>query len=214
MAVLLNYNLTKASDILKNNVIIVSRFGISNGYDVVLAVPQMYSVNRTLHKNQAPYGSVGNIALTLHKQHLAQKFDEHLFMLATNYLLEIPVGTNAKFGAGWGFGFSWIYHNMSAIFDLEARIYSDLKSPSFASKGGYYYAFNEFIYAGIEYNWDFNSKGRVFLIKQPRHNLAIGPTLSFKIPQLKNSAIGIGFYGDPVDKISPWKLGSRLAIFF
>lgn len=223
ITVLVNYNLTEStSKNLKNSVAIVTRVGLGNRWDIAVATPQLYTYNNNGPVSGHPFGSVGNLGITFHKQHMAKQFGESAISVATNYIVNAPISkTASEYGIGWGAGATWQYHQMSAQFDITATIYTDSKNPAFASKGGYYYAFNNFLYAGVEYNWDYTSYKNKVYTGTGSNSLVIGPTISAKIPKLKNSALGIGIYFDLINqyenvnqKMQPWKFASRLAIFY
>lgn len=226
VAVLLNYNLTaNTNDAFRNNLIPAVRIGLGNRWDIAFAVPQMYMVKDGSPFRpgaNAPFGSVGNLGVTLHKQHMAKKFGESALSVATNYIFGIPVSaTPAGYNFGWGVGASWQYHQMSAHFDITATVYTDAKNPQFASKGGYFYALNNYLYTGIEYNWDYAPGKNPGYTGFGSHQLVLGPIISMKVPKLKNSALGFGAYYDVINhwenqtaKLQPWKFASRLSIFF
>lgn len=224
VAVLVNYNLTQAkNNNLKNVVAIVTRIGLGNGWDIAVATPQLYTISKTgAAVSGPPFGSVGNLGVTLHKQHIAKQFGESAVSVATNYIVNVPISkTASEYSIGWGVGATWQYHQMAAQVDITATIYTDSKNPAFASKGGYYYAFNDFIYAGVEYNWDYTHYKNSVYADNGSNSFVIGPTLSIKIPQLKNTALGIAAFYDLINKyealnqkMQPWKFASRLSIFY
>lgn len=223
IAVLVNYNLTQTdSKNLKNAVAIVTRIGLGNRWDIAVATPQLYTYNENGAVPGPPFGSVGSLGITLHKQHMAKQFGESALSVATNYIINAPISkTASEYGIGWGAGATWQYRQMAAQFDITATIYTDSKNPAFASKGGYYYAFNNFLYAGVEYNWDYTTYKNKVYTGTGSNSLAIGPTISAKIPKLKNSAFGMGIFYDLINqyeginqKMQPWKFSTRLAIFY
>lgn len=229
VGVLLNYNLTaNPNDVYKNMFIPGVRIGLGNRWDVALAVPQLYQLkDNTPFKPAAavPFGPVGNLGITLHKQHMAKKFGDSALSVATNYIFGIPVSaTPAGYNFGWGVGASWQYHQMSAHLDFTATVYTDAKNPQFAGKGGYFFAFNNYLYTGIEFNWDYMPGKNPGYQLLGFHQLMLGPIISVKVPKLKNSALGVGAYYDVINyyegksantnNIQPWKFASRLSIFF
>lgn len=225
VTVLLNYNLTaNTGDVFKNALAPVVRIGLGNRWDIALAVPQMYMLKDStpFRPDAAPFGAVGSLGVTLHKQHMAKKFGESALSVATNYIIGIPVSAvPAGYNFGWGVGASWQYHQMSAQFDITAAVYTDAKNPQFASKGGYFYAFNNYLYTGVEYNWDYTPGKNPGYMGFGSHQFVLGPIISVKVPKLKNTALGAGVYYDvinywenPTAKIQPWKFASRLSIFF
>lgn len=227
VTVLLNYNLNTNTNanIFRNNVVVVSRIGLGNRWDIAFAVPQMYQLGDNGALPASVFGSVGNLGVTLHKQHFAKKFSESALSIATNYIIGLPLSKNGgEYAFGWGVGITWQYRNMAAQADIEAKVYTDARNPDFAIKGGYYYALTSMIYTGVEFDWSYTAYAKgssVYTAAIGKNTLAIGPTISIKVPKLKNSAFGIGFYGDLFNdyealgqKSQAWKFASRLAIFY
>lgn len=239
-AIVLNYNFTQAynggNKIYRNNFVPVLRMGLGDKWDINIVVPQMYQVQKG-GKQGAMYGSTGVVELIIHKQHLAEQVGESTIMLASNWIITAP--TTAGMNGAWGFGFdlglTWLYDSMRFVFDFRANTNSQIanngafKNPSISVKAGYHYAFIDYLYAGLELNYDTTFYRTD--IKQPyssdgSHILYVGPMIGVKIPELKGFSWGIGFFWDCLNKyqhttaggnpnkVDSWRITSRVTAVF
>lgn len=222
LGVLLDYGLNRnaATGAISNEVTVRTRIGLGNRWDIAIAVPQLYTLSKNGEATK-PFGILGNMAIVLHKQHLAKQFGESALSIATNYIFNAPMNDVSPYGLGWGLGATWQYRNMKVDFDIDVKIFTNGANPYFATRGGYFYALNDYLYVGAEYNWDIKIRGAIHTAHQGFHTLTLGPTVSVKVPKLKNSAFGVGVYGYLINdyevagaKPESWKFASRLAIFY
>ena len=236
VSMILNYNFfstthTPGARVYRNVFAPVLRVGIGNQWDIVVQVPMTFTLQdgkRT--PNQAGIGSGvnGRTLVWFHKQHLAKKFENSSIMVATNYSLSIPTqqGMSGFWGFGFGVGLTWDYLSMRGVFDIQATANTNKSPLTLWIKAGYHYAFTNYVYAGLELNWDssiyrslyngYNSDGS--------HNVYLGPILSFKIPELNGSALGVGFFWDVANQYQDisqrpkwkeaWRLTSRITAMF
>ena len=236
VSMILNYNFFSTTPqsgarIYRNVFAPVLRVGIGNAWDIVVQVPMTFTLQdgkRTANQAGIGSGVNGRTIVWFHKQHLAKNFGDSSLMVATNYSLSIPTqsGMTGFWGFGFGVGLTWDYLSMRGVFDIQATANTGKQPLALWIKAGYHYAFNNYVYAGLELNWDsaiysslyngYNGSGS--------HNVYLGPILSFKIPELKNSAWGIGFFWDCVNQYQnpnaqvkwkeAWKLTSRISVMF
>ena len=135
-----------------------------------------------------------------HKQHLAKKFENSSIMVATNYSLSIPTssGMSGFWGFGFGVGLTWDYLSMRGVFDIQATANTKGASGNGVSpltlwiKAGYHYAFNNYVYAGLELNWDSSIYSSLYngYSGSGSHNVYLGPILSFKDSRAKWQCVG------------------------
>lgn len=239
VSMILNYNFFSTTHtgarVYRNVFAPVLRVGIGNAWDIVVQVPMTFTLQDGKRSTATPGSGVnGRTIVWFHKQHLAKNFGDSSLMVATNYSLSIP--TNSGMTGFWGFGFgvglTWDYLSMRGVFDIQATANTGRQPVALWIKAGYHYAFNNYVYAGLELNWDssiysslYNGYGNAN--GQPAygsHTVYLGPILSFKIPELKNSAWGVGFYWDVVNKYQDpsaqvkwkeaWRLTSRITAMF
>ena len=236
VSMILNYNFfsTKPDNgarIYRNVFAPVLRVGIGNQWDIVVQVPMTFTLQdgkRT--PNQAGIGSGvnGRTLVWFHKQHLAKKFENSSIMVATNYSLSIP--TNSGMTGFWGFGFgvglTWDYLSMRGVFDIQATASTNKAPLTLWIKAGYHYAFTNYVYAGLELNWDSSIYSSAYngYTGSGSHNVYLGPILSFKIPELNGSAWGVGFFWDVANQYQnaqqrpkwkeAWRLTSRITAMF
>ncbi len=242
VSMILNYNFfsTKPDNnarIYRSVFAPVLRVGIGNQWDIVVQVPMTFTLQggkRT--PNQAGIGSGvnGRTLVWFHKQHLAKKFENSSIMVATNYSLSIP--TNSGMTGFWGFGFgvglTWDYLSMRGVFDIQATANTKGANGNGVSpltlwiKAGYHYAFTNYVYAGLELNWDSSIYSSAYngYTGSGSHNVYLGPILSFKIPELNGSAWGVGFFWDCANQYQnatarpkwkeAWRLTSRITAMF
>lgn len=238
-AIVLNYNFTQAynggNKIYRNNFVPVLRMGLGDKWDINIVVPQMYQVQKG-GKQGAMYGSTGVVELIIHKQHLAEQVGESTIMLASNWIITAP--TTAGMNGAWGFGFdlglTWLYDSMRFVFDFRANTNSQtanngaFKNPSISVKAGYHYAFIDYLYAGLELNYDtifYRTASRTYNA-DGSHILYVGPMLGVKIPELKGASWGVGFFWDCLNryqhstpstnltKVDSWRITSRVTAVF
>lgn len=241
VAMVLNYNFfstTNAQGRAYRNVFApVLRVGIGNAWDIAVQVPMTFTIqNGKRNPNNNPVGSGvnGRTLVWFHKQHLAKKFENSSLMVATNYSLSIPTssGMNGFWGFGFGVGLTWDYLSMRGVFDIQATANTKGADNKGASpltlwiKAGYHYAFNNYVYAGLELNWDSSIYSSLYngYSGNGSHNVYLGPILSFKIPELNGSAWGVGFFWDVVNQYQnpqaqvkwkeAWRLTSRITASF
>lgn len=240
VAMVLNYNFfstTNAQGRTYRNVFApVLRVGIGNAWDIAVQVPMTFTIQDGKRNTTNPVGSGvnGRTLVWFHKQHLAKKFENSSLMVATNYSLSIPTssGMNGFWGFGFGVGLTWDYLSMRGVFDIQAT--ANTKGAD-ANKGaspltlwikaGYHYAFNNYVYAGLELNWDSSIYSSLYngYNGSGSHNVYLGPILSFKIPELNGSAWGVGFFWDVANQYQAtqkvkwkeaWRLTSRITASF
>lgn len=238
-ALVLNYNFTQAytaeGKIYRNNFVPVLRFGLGSKWDINILAPQMYQVKKS-GGNGRMFGATGILEMIIHKQHLAEQVGESRIMLASNYIITMP--TSGGMSGAWGFGFdlglTWLYDSMRFVFDFRANTNTQnasgvFKNPSISVKAGYHYAFIDYLYAGLELNYDTTFYRTD--IKQPyssdgSHILYVGPMIGVKIPELKGFAWGVGFFWDCLNKyqhttaggnpnkVDSWRVTSRITAVF
>ena len=232
VSMILNYNFfsTKqdnAARIYRNVFAPVLRVGIGNQWDIVVQVPMTFTIQ---DGKRTSNGVNGRTLVWFHKQHLAKTFENSSIMVATNYSLSIP--TNSGMTGFWGFGFgvglTWDYLSMRGVFDIQATANTDKSPLTLWIKAGYHYAFTNYVYAGLELNWDssiyrslYNGYGGNH---NGSHNVYLGPIVSVKIPELNGSAWGVGFFWDVANKYQDaaqrpkwkeaWRLTSRITAMF
>ena len=225
----LNYNFfstTNAQDRTYRNMFVpVLRVGVGKQWDISLQVPMNFTIQ---NGKRTTNGAVGRAILWAHKQHLAEKFGDSMLMVATNYSVSIPTssGMTGFWGFGFGVGLTWDYLSHRLIFDFNATANTDKNNPDLFIKAGYHYAFNDYLYTGLELNWDTVPYKNLYngYSKFGSHTLYIGPMLSVKIPELHNSAWGVGFFWDVVNQYQNstqkvkwkevWRLTSRITASF
>lgn len=237
VAMVLNYNFfstTNAQGRVYRNVFApVLRVGIGNAWDIAVQVPMTFTIQngkRNPKNNPAGSGVNGRTLVLFHKQHLAKKFENSSIMVATNYSVSIP--TNSGMSGFWGFGFgvglTWDYLSMRGVFDIQATASTDKAPLTLWIKAGYHYAFNNYVYAGLELNWDSSIYKSLYNGYDKgnggSHNVYLGPILSFKIPELNGSAWGVGFFWDVANQYQnaqqrpkskeAWRLTSRITASF
>lgn len=236
VSMILNYNFfTQKPDnnarIYRNVFAPVLRVGIGNQWDIVVQVPMTFTIqNGKRNPNNNPVGSGvnGRTLVWFHKQHLAKKFENSSIMVATNYSLSIP--TNSGMTGFWGFGFgvglTWDYLSMRGVFDIQATASTNKAPLTLWIKAGYHYAFTNYVYAGLELNWDSSIYSSLYngYTGSGSHNVYLGPILSFKIPELNGSAWGVGFFWDVANQYQnaqqrpkwkeAWRLTSRITAMF
>lgn len=217
MSVVLNYHLTHDNGkMFYNQFVPVLRAGLGEKWDFFATLPMQFQVKNG--KAGQNYGLLGRGIFYFHKQHFAESIGDSFLSVATNYTIDMPVnnGMTGKWGFGFGVGFSWSYQSNAFVFDVLATPYTD-KTARVWAKMGYSYAFTDIVYAGVELDYDYqqwnaNTNGS--------HNLYLGPTISFKVPMLKNSALGFGIFGDAIGKyqnkanMDSWRFSSRLTMIF
>ena len=151
-----------------------------------------------------------------------------MLMVATSYSVSIPTSSdmNGFWGFGFGVGLTWNYLSHRLIFDFNATANTGKNNPDLFIKAGYHYAFNDYLYTGLELNWDTVPYKNLYngYLKDGSHTLYIGPMLSVKIPELHNSAWGVGFFWDVVNQYQTpqaqvkwkeaWRLTSRITASF
>ncbi len=242
VSLILNYNFfstthTPGARVYRNVFAPVLRVGIGNQWDIVVQVPMTFTIQdgkRNPSGNNVGSGVNGRTLVWFHKQHLAKKFENSSIMVATNYSLSIP--TNSGMTGFWGFGFgvglTWDYLSMRGVFDIQATASTKGASGTGASpltlwiKAGYHYAFTNYVYAGLELNWDSSIYSSAYngYTGNGSHNVYLGPILSFKIPELNGSAWGVGFFWDVANQYQDtqqrpkwkeaWRLTSRITAMF
>ncbi len=227
---ILNYNYFQRSNAagrIHTNVFApVLRVGLGKQWDIVVQTPMRFVMQNHKRTAQSP-GFVGRTFVWFHKQHLVKQFEESTLMVATNYLLSIPTtnGMDAFWGVGFGVGLTWNYRSMRLAFDFQATAKSNKQPMEMFIKAGYHHAINDYFFAGIELNWDstiYNSAYNGYTGTGGSHNVFIGPMVSVKIPQLNNSAWGVAFFYDVVNKYQAqnvkskdaWKITSRITVAF
>lgn len=230
VSMILNYNFFSqkpdgATRIYRNVFAPVLRVGIGNQWDIVVQVPMTFTLQ---DGKRTSNGVNGRTLVWFHKQHLAKKFENSSIMVATNYSLSIP--TNSQMTGFWGFGFgvglTWDYLSMRGVFDIQATANTNKSPLTLWIKAGYHYAFTNYVYAGLELNWDSSIYSSLYngYTGSGSHNVYLGPILSFKIPELNGSAWGVGFFWDvanqyqnPNAKVKwkeAWRLTSRITAMF
>ena len=236
VSMILNYNFFSTTPqsgarIYRNVFAPVLRVGIGNAWDIVVQVPMTFTIQdgkRNPNGNPVGSGVNGRTLVWFHKQHLAKKFENSSIMVATNYSLSIPTqsGMSGFWGFGFGVGLTWDYLSMRGVFDIQATANTGKQPLALWIKAGYHYAFNNYVYAGLELNWDSSIYSSLYngYSGSGSHNVYLGPILSFKIPQLNGSAWGIGFFWDCVNQYQnpqaqvkwkeAWKLTSRITAMF
>ena len=236
VSMILNYNFfsTKqdnAARIYRNVFAPVLRVGIGNQWDIVVQVPMTFTIQdgkRNPNNSNVGSGVNGRTLVWFHKQHLAKTFENSSIMVATNYSLSIP--TNSGMTGFWGFGFgvglTWDYLSMRGVFDIQATANTDKSPLTLWIKAGYHYAFTNYVYAGLELNWDSSIYRSLYngYNDNGSHNVYLGPILSVKIPELNGSAWGVGFFWDVANKYQnaaqrpkwkeAWRLTSRITAMF
>ena len=240
VSMILNYNFfsTKqdnAARSYRNVFAPVLRVGIGNQWDIVVQVPMTFRIQDGKRSQNTPGSGVnGRTLVWFHKQHLAKTFENSSIMVATNYSLSIP--TNSGMTGFWGFGFgvglTWDYLSMRGVFDIQATANTKGDSGNGVSpltlwiKAGYHYAFTNYVYAGLELNWDSSIYSSLYngYSGNGSHNVYLGPIVSVKIPELNGSAWGVGFFWDVANKYQDatqrpkwkeaWRLTSRITAMF
>lgn len=238
VSMILNYNFFSTNPdngarIYRNVFAPVLRVGIGNQWDIVVQVPMTFTIQggkRNPNNNPAGSGVNGRTLVWFHKQHLAKKFENSSIMVATNYSLSIP--TNSTMDGFWGFGFgvglTWDYLSMRGVFDIQATASTNKAPLTLWIKAGYHYAFTNYVYAGLELNWDSSIYRNLYngyaSTNNGSHNVYLGPILSFKIPELNGSAWGVGFFWDVANQYQnvaqrpkwkeAWRLTSRITAMF
>lgn len=226
----LNYNFfstthTQGARVYRNMFVPVLRVGVGKQWDISLQVPMNFTIQ---NGKRTTNGAVGRATLWAHKQHLAEKFGDSMLMVATSYSVSIPTssGMNGFWGFGFGVGLTWNYLSHRLIFDFNATANTNKNNPDLFIKAGYHYAFNDYLYTGLELNWDTVPYKNLYngYSKDGSHTLYIGPMLSVKIPELHNSAWGVGFFWDVVNQYQnsaqkvkwkeAWRLTSRITASF
>lgn len=238
VSMILNYNFfsTKPDSgarIYRNVFAPVLRVGIGNQWDIVVQVPMTFTIQngkRNPNNNNVGSGVNGRTLVWFHKQHLAKKFENSSIMVATNYSLSIPTqqGMSGFWGFGFGVGLTWDYLSMRGVFDIQATASTNKAPLTLWIKAGYHYAFTNYVYAGLELNWDSSIYSSAYNGYTPTnngsHNVYLGPILSFKIPELNGSAWGVGFFWDVANQYQnatarpkwkeAWRLTSRITAMF
>lgn len=234
VSMILNYNFfsqkpDNGARIYRNVFAPVLRVGIGNQWDIVVQVPMTFTIQNGKRSTNTPGSGVnGRTFVWFHKQHLAKKFENSSIMVATNYSLSLP--TNSGMSGFWGFGFgiglTWDYLSMRGVFDIQATANTDKSPLTLWIKAGYHYAFTNYVYAGLELNWDSTIYSRLYngYSGGGSHNVYLGPILSFKIPELNGSAWGVGFFWDVANQYQnaqqrpkwkeAWRLTSRITAMF
>lgn len=232
VSMILNYNFfTQKPDnnarIYRNVFAPVLRVGIGNQWDIVVQVPMTFTIQ---NGKRTSNGVNGRTLVWFHKQHLAKKFENSSIMVATNYSLSIPTqqGMNGFWGFGFGVGLTWDYLSMRGVFDIQATASTNKAPLTLWIKAAYHYAFTNYVYAGLELNWDSSIYSSAYNGYTPTnngsHNVYLGPILSFKIPELNGSAWGVGFFWDVANQYQnptaqvkwkeAWRLTSRITAMF
>ena len=236
VSMILNYNFFSTTPqsgarIYRNVFAPVLRVGIGNAWDIVVQVPMTFTIQdgkRNPQNNPVGSGVNGRTIVWFHKQHLAKNFGDSSLMVATNYSLSIPTqsGMSGFWGFGFGVGLTWDYLSMRGVFDIQATANTGKQPLALWIKAGYHYAFNDYVYAGLELNWDSAIYSSLYngYSGNGSHTVYLGPILSFKIPELKNSAWGIGFFWDVANQYQnsaqkvkwseAWRLTSRITAMF
>ena len=232
VSMILNYNFFSTNPdngarIYRNVFAPVLRVGIGNQWDIVVQVPMTFTIQNS---KRISNGVNGRTLVWFHKQHLAKKFENSSIMVATNYSLSIP--TNSQMTGFWGFGFgvglTWDYLSMRGVFDIQATASTNKAPLTLWIKAGYHYAFTNYVYAGLELNWDSTIYRSAYngydATHNGSHNVYLGPILSFKIPELNGSAWGVGFFWDVANQYQnaqqrpkwkeAWRLTSRITAMF
>ena len=209
----------------------VLRVGIGNQWDIVVQVPMTFTIQdgkRNPNNNNVGSGVNGRTLVWFHKQHLAKTFENSSIMVATNYSLSIPTqsGMSSFWGFGFGVGLTWDYLSMRGVFDIQATANTDKTPLTLWIKAGYHYAFTNYVYAGLELNWDSSIYSSLYngYDGNGSHNVYLGPIVSVKIPELNGSAWGVGFFWDVANKYQnatqrpkwkeAWRLTSRITAMF
>lgn len=236
VSMILNYNFfsnkpDNAARSYRNVFAPVLRVGIGNQWDIAVQVPMTFTIQDGKRSQNTPGSGVnGRTLVWFHKQHLAKTFENSSIMVATNYSLSIP--TNSGMSGFWGFGFgvglTWDYLSMRGVFDIQATANTDKSPLTLWIKAGYHYAFTNYVYAGLELNWDSSIYRSLYNGYDAKyygsHNVYLGPILSVKIPELNGSAWGVGFFWDVANKYQDaaqrpkwkeaWRLTSRITAMF
>lgn len=230
----LNYHLFSTTHLgngrtYRNVFVPVLRVGVGNKWDISAQVPMFFTIRNGTRSQTAPgSGANGRVILWAHKQHLAEQFGDSMLMLATTYSVSIPTtsGMSGFWGFGFGFGLTWNYLSNRIVFDFNATAKTQRMSPDLFIKAAYHYAFTDYVYAGLELNWDTAPYKSAYngYTNDGFHNLYIGPMVSVKIPELKNTAWGVGFFWDCINKYQnptaqvkwkeAWRLTSRITAAF
>lgn len=232
VSMILNYNFFSTNPdngarIYRNVFAPVLRVGIGNQWDIVVQVPMTFTLQ---DGKRTSNGVNGRTLVWFHKQHLAKKFENSSIMVATNYSLSIPTssGMSGFWGFGFGVGLTWDYLSMRGVFDIQATASTNKAPLTLWIKAGYHYAFTNYVYAGLELNWDSSIYSSAYNGYTPAnsgsHNVYLGPILSFKIPELNGSAWGVGFFWDVANQYQTtaqrpkwkeaWRLTSRITAMF
>lgn len=232
VSMILNYNFFSTNPdngarIYRNVFAPVLRVGIGNQWDIVVQVPMTFAIQ---NGKRTSNGVNGRTLVWFHKQHLAKKFENSSIMVATNYSLSIPTqqGMSGFWGFGFGVGLTWDYLSMRGVFDIQATASTNKAPLTLWIKAGYHYAFTNYVYAGLELNWDSSIYSSLYNGYTPTnngsHNVYLGPILSFKIPELNGSAWGVGFFWDVANQYQnaqqrpkwkeAWRLTSRITAMF
>lgn len=230
VSMILNYNFFSTNPdngarIYRNVFAPVLRVGIGNQWDIVVQVPMTFTLQ---DGKRTSNGVNGRTLVWFHKQHLVKKFENSSIMVATNYSLSIPTnsGMNGFWGFGFGVGLTWDYLSMRGVFDIQATANTNKSPLTLWIKAGYHYAFTNYVYAGLELNWDSSIYSSLYngYTGSGSHNVYLGPILSFKIPELNGSAWGVGFFWDVANQYQSvaqrpkwkeaWRLTSRITAMF
>lgn len=225
-------NNSDSSTMHKNVLTWIYVLGLGNRWDIQITTPTLFNVRENSQTTTNNFVVPADTTLTFHKQNWAGKVGAHAFAVATNYIISLPTTTTAQasnpYGAGFGLGANWRYKSFGADFDIQGVFYgqkTDItpNAPHFNSKGRIAYALSHYFTMGVEYIADYSYRDPSYSApQQPQLGtmVYVGPSVSIKIPQWKNSTFAIAPTWSVYDnqKVSsakePFRLTSRIMIFW